>query len=111
MHNDTLGSPTGSVDDVRLTMIEAIVRLRAVAAHYNGELMKLAPHVLFERRGDLFVSALNLGKSWRNDEEIRLGQFKLAGLETVELLDQPFEPVASFSGAVPRPDDTLVLTI
>ena len=92
-------------------MIEAIVRLRAVVAHYNGELMKLAPHVLFERRGDLFVSALNLGKIWRADEDMRLGQFKLAGLEAVALLDQPFEPVASFSAAPPRPDDTLVLAI
>lgn len=111
MHNDRFGTPARAIDDVRLKLIEAIVRVRAVVARYNGELMKLAPHILFERHGDLFVSALNLGKNRPTEEAVRLGQFKLAGLEAVELLDEPFEPVASFAAAPPRPDDTLVLAI
>ena len=111
MHNETVRTPTPAVDDVRLKLIEAIVRVRAVVARYNGELIKLAPHILFERRGDLFVSALNLGKAWPTQDEMRLGQFKLAGLEAVELLDEPFEPVASLGAAPPRQDDTLVLAI
>ncbi|MEO6091519.1 MAG: hypothetical protein ABIT04_12205 [Novosphingobium sp.] len=91
-------------------MIEAIARQQTVAARYNGDLIKLAPHLLFERRGDLFVSALNMSKNWRDDER-RLGQFKLAGLVATELLDERFDPLPSYQAAAPRPDDTVILTI
>jgi hypothetical protein len=67
--------------------------------------------VLFERRGELYVSALNLSKTWRNSEERRLGQFKLAGLTAPDVLDEGFEPLPSFQPAAPRSDDTLLLTI
>jgi hypothetical protein len=97
--------------DNRLTLMEAIARKRAVAARYNGSLIKLAPHLLFERHGDLFVSALNMSKNWPNDDERRLGQFKLAGLAATELLDEQFDPLPSYQPSPPRPDDTLILAI
>lgn len=99
------------MDDVRLKLMEAISRRRAVAARYNGGLIKLAPHMLFERHGDLFVSALNMTKVWRSDEERKLGQFKLMGLVQPELLDEEFDVLPSFEAATPRPDDTLILVI
>jgi hypothetical protein len=91
--------------------MEAIARKRTVAARYNRDNIKLAPHLLFERRGDLFVSALNMSKNWRPDDVPRLGQFKLAGLMAAELLDESFDPLPSYDTATPRSDDTLVLTI
>jgi hypothetical protein len=66
---------------------------------------------MFERRGDLFVSALNLGKVWRSDEEPRLGQFKLAGLNAAKLLDVEFAPLDAFKPKVPREGDVLVLAV
>ena len=61
------------MSEARLTLMEAIARKQVVAAQYNGEQIKLAPHLLFERRGDLFVHALNMNRrspglassSWR----------------------------------------------
>jgi hypothetical protein len=97
--------------DNRMTLFEAISRKRLVEALYNGATIRLAPHLLFERRGDLFVSALNLGKTWRSDEEPRLGQFKLAGLGNAALLDDEFEPLEGFKPATPRGDDVLVLAV
>jgi hypothetical protein len=99
------------MNDTRLKVMEAIARQKAVTALYNDQLIKLAPHVLFERRGELYVSALNLSKTWRNSEERRLGQFKLAGLTAPDVLDEGFEPLPSFQPAAPRSDDTLLLTI
>lgn len=99
------------MDNIRVTMLEAIARQRVVAARYNGERIKLAPHLLFERHGDLFIGALNLGKNWRADAEPRLGQFKLAGLDGAELLDETFDPLPSYQAAAPRAEDTLVLAI
>jgi hypothetical protein len=97
--------------ETRIKIMEAIARQHAVTACYNGKIIKLAPHLLFERRGDLFVSALNMSKNWRADDERRLGQFKLAGLGAMELLDESFNPLPSYDPAAPRTDDTLILAI
>lgn len=99
------------MSDPRLKFMEAIARKRMVSARYNGAVITLAPHVLFERHGDLYLSALNLSKNWRSDEDRRLGQFKLAGLAAAELLDEPFDPLPSYEPATPRSDDTLVLAV
>lgn len=90
MHNEhsTAGQAQHPASDSRLKVMEAIARRKAVEAQYNGKRIKLAPHMLFERRGDLFVSALNMSKSWRSEEERRLGQFKLSGLGEPDLLDE-----------------------
>jgi hypothetical protein len=99
------------MSETRVKVMEAIARKRTVAARYNGNAIKLAPHLLFERRGDLFVSALNLSKRWAADDERRLGQFKLAGLNGTEVLEESFDPLPSFQASPPRPDDTLILAI
>lgn len=103
--------PMTEVLSARLVLMEAIARRQAVAATYNGAAIKLSPHQLFERNGDLFTTAVNASKKWRLDEEKRLGQFKLAGLKDVKLLDESITPLPSFSNALPRPGDTLVLAI
>lgn len=94
-----------------MTLMEAIARKKTILASYNGGRLKLAPHLLFERHNDLFVSALNLSKVWRADEEPRLGQFKLAGLVSPELLDETFAPLPGFKPMPPRPDDALLLAV
>ena len=94
-----------------MVLMEAIARRRLVAAIYNGQRIELAPHLLFERHGDLFVSALNLGKAWRSEDERRLGQFKLAGLSAAEVLEQEFEPLPGFTPDEPREGDTILLAI
>ena len=90
------------MNDTRLKLMEAIARKRLVTAHYNGQVLTLAPHLLFERHGDLFISALNLNKSWRSDEEPRLGHFKLGGLASIELSEDEFAPLPGFEPAPPR---------
>lgn len=98
-------------NDPRLTFMQAIALKRKVTASYNGARLDLAPHLMFERHGDLFVSALNLGKSWRSDEEPRLGHFKLDGLRDVELQEEEFDPLPAFAPEPPKPDDMLILAV
>ena len=107
----TLSDTQDSLSDARMTLIEAVACRKTVEARYNGTVIKLAPHLIFERHGDLFVSALNMDKVWRTDEEPRLGQFKIAGLKEIALLEEGFDPVAAYDGAAPREDDVVVLTI
>jgi hypothetical protein len=99
------------MEDIRIKLMEAIARQRLVITRYNGEQVRLAPHLLFERHGDLFVRALNLSKNRRPDGELRLGQFKLAGLSAAELLDEGFDPLPSYQPAPPRAEDTLLLAV
>ncbi len=94
-----------------MVLFEAIARKRAVTAEYNGVQMRLAPHVLFERRGDLFLSALNMTKNWRADDEKYLGHFKLDGLVETILTDEGFDPLPSFQATAPQPNDTLLMAI
>jgi hypothetical protein len=113
MHNEEHSSSTLAAPAANPLpkLMEAIARQRAIQARYNGSVFKLAPYQLFERRSDLFISALNLSKAWPSDEERRLGQFKIAGLSAMELLDEGFDPLPSYDGSLPRADDVLVLAI
>lgn len=99
------------MNDNRLKLMEAIARRRKVTAQYNGNQMILAPHLMFERRGDLFISALNLSKNWRSADDWRLGHFKLDGLAATELQEETFDPLPSFEAAAPHEDDTLLLAV
>ncbi|WP_232495265.1 hypothetical protein [Novosphingobium kaempferiae] len=99
------------MNDPRLIVMEAIATRRFVVARYNGNAITLAPHILFERHGDLVISAMNPNKARRSDEEPTLGQFKLAGLSELAITDEPFEPLGSFDGAPPRSDDGVILAV
>jgi hypothetical protein len=111
MRNDPVAAAEPTIADARLMLMEAIIHQRLVSARYNNSTITFAPHQLFERNGDLFVSALNLSKAWRSADDHRLGQFKLVGLSVVELLQEAFEPLVNYQAATPRVDDVLVLSI
>ena len=91
--------------------IEAIALKRLVVAEYNGNQLQLAPHQLFERHGELFVSAFNTSKKWRNEEEMRLGHFKLEGLTKVSLTENSFEPLQNYDGSLPRTTDKQLFAV
>ncbi|MGX7895984.1 hypothetical protein [Tsuneonella sp. HG222] len=91
MHNDISDRAEDDPDLCRMRILEAIARRLLLTANYNGQRLTLAPHALFARHGDLFVSAVNLTKSWRADEEKRLGYFNVAGLACVEIAQDTFE--------------------
>lgn len=95
----------------RLVLLEAIARRKIVTARYNSTDLRLAPHLLYERHGDLFVAAWNMNKNVRADDEPKLGHFKLVGLADIALTDDGFEPLPTFSPELPRAEDRLVLAV
>ena len=92
-------------------LIEAIALRRLVSVHYNGTTMQLAPHRLFSRHGELYLSAFNPNKNWRSDEDRRLGHFKLAGLGEAAVCEESFEPLPDLDPALPREEDELVFSV
>jgi hypothetical protein len=67
-------------------MFEAIVRQRCIGATYNRTRMILAPHVLYTRRGQLYVDAVTVSKEGMLPREAKMGTFKLDGLSELRLI-------------------------
>jgi len=99
------------MSEPRLLLMEAIARKLVVTARYNGAVLTLAPHTLFERHGELYVSALNLNKNWVSLDDRRLGHFKLSGLSEMKLTETEFDPLPPDGPVVPRPEDLLVFAV
>lgn len=91
--------------------LEAIARRLLLRADYNGTELRLAPHQLFDRHGELYIGAFNPAKAWRSEEERRLGYFKLKGLRALELTEEGFEPLEQADPALPRAEDRLLFAI
>ena len=77
----------------RFIIFEAIARRLVLSARYNDEALELAPHALFSRRGELWMTAWNITKVPRSGEVPRLGFFKVHGLRDLSLTAEPFEPL------------------
>ncbi|MGD5691106.1 hypothetical protein QUT48_23015, partial [Xanthomonas citri pv. citri] len=99
MHNEP---STGTTER---TFIEAIAQRWVVTAVYNGAPLALAPHSLFARHGALFVSAVNMSKTRRDDEEQRLGIFKVTGLSEVVVTGESFDLAVADLQVGLRPND------
>lgn len=78
-------------------ILEAISRMRCMEAIYNRVRMKLAPHILYTRHGDLFLDAVAVEREGRTPGRLRLGTFKIAGLQVTELVARSFQPLPGFN--------------
>jgi hypothetical protein len=80
-------------------LLEAIARRMCVEACYNRMVVKLAPHILYTRHGDLFIDAVTVEREGKPPREIKIGTFKLAGLDVRGLTDRQFDIDATFDPA------------
>jgi hypothetical protein len=96
--------------DSRL-ILEAIAMKRCVEVTYNRTRMKLAPHILYTRRGDLFVDAVAVEREGREPGEPKLGTFKLAGLQIAEIIARSFQPMAGFDPSDQRYSETTPFSV
>ena len=76
-------------------VLEAIARRQCIEATYNRTTVKLAPHILYTRHGELFVDAVTVEREGRAPQQSKLGTFKLAGLAVRGVVARSFrvEPV------------------
>ncbi|WP_150290335.1 hypothetical protein [Sphingobium estronivorans] len=75
------------------TFFEAIALQKCLMATYNKMVVKLAPHILYTRHDEMFIDAVTIERDGRPPRELKLGTFKLAGLNDVSLIDEQFEPM------------------
>jgi hypothetical protein len=81
--------------DTSKILLEAIALKKCVEATYNRMVVKLAPHILYTRHGELYVDAVTVERDGKPPREIKLGTFKLSGLNSPGLVSRTFnaEPV------------------
>jgi hypothetical protein len=77
-------------------ILEAIATKRCIDVTYNRTSMKLAPHVLYTRHGDLFIDAVAVEREGVAPREQKLGTFKLIGLQIAGITDKVFDRFADF---------------
>ena len=77
-------------------LFEAIALRKCLDATYNRTAVKLAPHILYTRHGELFVDAVTVERDGKPPREIKLGTFKIAGLKDIEVDERDFRPEAIF---------------
>jgi hypothetical protein len=77
-------------------VLEAIALRKCLDAVYNGGTVRLAPHLLFSRHDELFLSAATIARDGQPPKEPKLGTFKLAGLRDLKLTDEIFRPFAGY---------------
>ncbi|MBY8820862.1 WYL domain-containing protein [Sphingomonas colocasiae] len=83
-------------------LLEAIALHKSVTACYNRGTVRLAPHILYTRHGELHVDATTLERDGQPPRETKLGTFKLAGLTDLALDGGSFEPFAEFDPTAQR---------
>lgn len=101
-----MSTSTNAPKTTNATIIEAIVRLRCVAATYNRAPVVLAPHVLYTRNDALYVDAVTVARDGLPPREPKMGTFKLDGLGAVGLVEQGFAVSSIYDPAEPRYGDS-----
>lgn len=77
-------------------LLEAIAKRLCVATVYNRTAVRLAPHIVYTRHGELYVDALTVEREGKPPKELKLGTFKLAGLGQTALTTRLFVPFRGF---------------
>lgn len=71
-------------------VLEGIVRQLCLTATYNRTRMVLAPHILYQRGGALYVDAQIVSRDFVIPREEKIGTFKLDGLKGLTLTERSF---------------------
>lgn len=92
-------------------VLEAIALRRCMEATYNRARIKLAPHILYTRHGELFVDAVTVEREGRAARETKLGTFKLTGLDILQVVPRPFNPDSIFDARSPKYEGVTLLSV
>lgn len=92
-------------------VLEAIALRKCIEATYNRAAVKLAPHILYTRHGELFIDAVTVEREGQPPRETKLGTFKLAGLAIREIVGKTFTPVDLFNPTDPKYANTTLFAV
>lgn len=80
-------------------LFEAIALKKCVDAVYNRMAVRLAPHILYTKHGEVYLDAVTVTREGRPPREVKVGAFKVSGLTGLALADDTFQTQAVFNPA------------
>lgn len=80
-------------------IVQAIRRKLCIVATYNRTSMQIAPQILYTKHDDLFMDGVAVLRDGKVPAELKLGTFKLAGLNNVSLTAETFTVQSLFNPA------------
>jgi hypothetical protein len=83
-------------------LLEAIARRLCVSCVYNKTNVTLAPHIVYTKHDELFVDAVPLERDGKPPRELKLGTFKLAGLNDTAITSRIFDRYNGFDPRDPK---------
>ena len=90
---------------------QAVRRKLAITAVYNRTSMVIAPHILYTKHDDLFIDGVVTLRDGKVPAELKLGTFKLAGLNTVSLTVDSFTVQPFYDPADPKYEGVTVAKV
>lgn len=82
--------------------LQAIAQERCIDATYNKQAVRLAPHILYTRHGELYLDAVTINRDGQPPREEKIGSFKVSGLGTLQITGQIFTRSALFDPTLER---------
>ncbi len=92
-------------------VIGAIARELCVEATYNRQPVRLAPHIVYTRHGEVYVDAVTLLREDKPPREEKVRSFKLTGLSGIRATDIPFRRSALYDPSLPRYEGETVFAL
>jgi len=74
------------------TVLQAIALKKCLEANYNRAPVTLAPHILYTRHDELYVDAVTIEREGKPPREVKVGTFKLTGLQDLTVGERDFTP-------------------
>ena len=102
------GAPLSSEAEL---LVQAIRRKLCIVAVYNRTPMTIAPQILYTRHDEPFVDGVVTLRDGKVPAELKLGTFKLAGLNNVSLTAETFTVQTLFDPADAKYEGVTIATI
>ena len=97
--------------DINKLLLEAIALRKCIDATYNRTSFILAPHILYTRHGELHIDAVAIERDGQPPREMKLGTFKLAGLNVTGFSGRDFVPANLFDPKDRKDGDTTLFAV
>lgn len=95
---DTQENRATTSDILRFAMMQKL----CVSVVYNNMDMLIAPHMLWTKHGDLHVDGVTVERAGGVPKVLKVGTFKLSGLNGVALTSRLFVPHPDFKPTDPK---------
>ena len=92
-------------------LLEAIAKRLCVETTYNKQVVRLAPHIVYTRHGELHVDAVTVERDGKPPNGVKLGPLKRCGLHAPGLTNRALRPHRAFAATAEKYAGVTIFTL